>query len=361
MKFLYNFGISQDDAESERMALDLHKGDRLVCLASAGEVPLNLLSSTDLRIDAVDISLPQLHLSRLKLIAAIHLEPLEAARLIGYMPGTKEERLHWFSHLIDYLDEAEKVFWNTHPVVFEKGPVHLGRFERYLAKFSWLALQIIGRKKMMKLFEFDDVNLQRNYFDEQLETRRLKLIFNAVFHPKIYKKRGMDEQGLTHSGERNIAAFFFGRFRDFCTSTPARFNYLLQFTFYNRVLFNEALPEYLLEKGNMGLRRKVDQVSYYNESVNERILKAPQGHYNKFALSNVGDWMTQDEMADLFRIIARQSAGQARLLLRYIHLAHAVPVDLRNIFSLNKEMGNNLEAKDRYPFYSLAPMGIGIK
>jgi len=42
MKYLYNFGITQDDVQTERKALDIKDGDHLICIASAGEVPLNL-------------------------------------------------------------------------------------------------------------------------------------------------------------------------------------------------------------------------------------------------------------------------------------------------------------------------------
>ena len=78
----------------------------------------------------------------------------------------------------------------------------------------------------------------------------------------------MDEHGLTHSGERNIASFFFGRFRDFCTSTIARENHLLQFTFFNRVLFGNALPDYLKEDGNKYLRQRMDQLTFFHEPLN---------------------------------------------------------------------------------------------
>jgi S-adenosylmethionine-diacylglycerol 3-amino-3-carboxypropyl transferase len=358
MKFLYNFGISQDDSESERKSLDMQKGDRLICLASAGELPLNLMSSADIFIDAVDISLPQLHLSRLKMMAASHLEPLEAARLIGYQPCTREERFGWLGQISSHLSESGRDFWNKHPEAFEKGPVHMGRFERYISNFNGLALQIIGRKKMMRLFEFDDIESQRQYFDQHLETKRLRFIFNVVFHPRIYKKRGMDEQGLTHSGERNIAHFFFSRFRNFCTSTLARKNHLLQFTFFNRIMFEEAFPDYLKPEGNELLRQRLDRISFFHEPISERIRKSPAGHYNKFALSNVGDWMTGEEMTGLFQIIANQSADKSRLLLRYIHAAHPVADHLKLIFSSDRELGNRLESTDRYPFYSLIPFEL---
>ena len=86
MKPLYNYGISQEDARTERRALDIREGDRLLCVASAGEVPLNLLAMGTVAIEAVDISRTQLFLCRLKMAACRVLEPVlespEPVRLI---------------------------------------------------------------------------------------------------------------------------------------------------------------------------------------------------------------------------------------------------------------------------------------
>lgn len=358
MKFLYNFGMSQDDAETERKALDLRQGDRLICIASAGEVPLNLLASSNVHIDAVDLSLPQIQLARLKMTAAIHLEPQDAARFIGYKSGSAEERICLYKHLFKYLDTSEKTFWDQYPAVLEKGPIHAARFERYLSRFNWLGLHILNRKKMMKLFEFDNIAQQKLYFDQNLESRKLKRIFKIAFHPKIYKKRAMDNQGLLHSGKRDIAAFFFSRFRNFCTSTLARKNYFLQFTFFNRILFDEALPEYLKEDGNQLLKKRINQLAFYHESVSSRIQNNPKGNYNKFGLSNVGDWLSHEEYADLLQIICKQSEKQSRALLRYIHFAPSVPENLTDIIKTDQQLGHDLESIDRYPFYSLMPMRI---
>jgi S-adenosylmethionine:diacylglycerol 3-amino-3-carboxypropyl transferase len=256
------------------------------------------------------------------------------------------------------LEGPEKTFWDRHPAAWEKGPVHAARFEKYLSRFSWVGLQILGRKKLMRLFDFNDVEEQKQYFDRQLDSRRLKRIFKIAFHPKIYKKRGMDAQALVHSRERDIAEFFFSRFRSFCTATPARKNYFLQLAFFNRLLFMEALPEYLQENGNQRLRKSVDLLSFYHESLSERIRRKPRGYYDAFALSNIGDWMSKEDFAALLELIGTQAAGQSRALLRYIHFAHPIPVKLAGVFKLDRRLGDELEAVDRYPFYSLLPMRI---
>lgn len=358
MKFLYNFGMSQDDAETEKKALDIKNRTRLICIASAGELPLNILASSSIQIDAVDVDSSQLNLAKLKMMAAIHLDPTEAARFIGYYSGSSEERASLYKKLEQYLDAPEKRFWCKHPYVFGKGPIHWARFEKYLSRFSRIALKILGRKNMMRLFEFDDVESQRDFFNRHMDSRRLKLIFKVAFHPKIYKKRGMDERALVHGGRRNIADFFFGRFRDFCTATLARRNYFLQFTFFNRILFAEALPEFLTHQGNQMLRKSIGNLSFINESISDHIRKKPMGYYDSFALSNVGDWMSQEDYAALLRIIANKSAKEGRSLLRYIHFANPIPKNLMGIIQSDPNLGAELESVDRYPFYSLVPMKI---
>jgi S-adenosylmethionine:diacylglycerol 3-amino-3-carboxypropyl transferase len=85
MKPLFDFGISQEDAASEETMLNLEQGDQLLCIASGGEVPLNLLcSGKSIKIDAIDISESQLALCRLKLLAALHIEAPANAAFLGY-------------------------------------------------------------------------------------------------------------------------------------------------------------------------------------------------------------------------------------------------------------------------------------
>lgn len=357
MEPLLNFGVSQDDALTEQRALDIQSGDRLLCIASAGEMPLNLAALNDIKIDAVDISLPQIYLTKFKWHAALHLEPVEAAKLIGYMPADNE-RQKLFDHLKGHMQEDEKLFWEEHDEMVRRGPVNVARFEQYIKKVSWIGVLILGKKKLQRLFDIDDLQDRRDYFDRHLASRRLKKIFNIAFHPKIYHKRGMADEGLVHSGERNIAEFFFSRFRNFCTSTPPRQNYLFQFTFFNRVLFTEALPEYLSPDGMSMLRQKKGDLSFDNVSFSEKLDKMPKEHYNKFAFSNISDWLSREEFSNLYDLVDEKAAPESRGLLRFIHYAQPVPAHLLETIKIDHDFGEKLVSMDRYPFYSLLPMMI---
>ena len=92
MEGLYNYGISQEDVLTEYKALDLQPGDSLLCIASAGEIPLNIAALCNLNIIAVDTSIYQLRLCRIKREASIHLESINAAFFLGYMQMKETER-----------------------------------------------------------------------------------------------------------------------------------------------------------------------------------------------------------------------------------------------------------------------------
>lgn len=87
MGFIYNFGLSQEDERTEARALALGPNDRVLSIASAGEMALSLVSMGAAKVIAVDIDPAQLHLARLKLAAAVHVEALGGHPVPGLPAG----------------------------------------------------------------------------------------------------------------------------------------------------------------------------------------------------------------------------------------------------------------------------------
>ena len=349
----YNYGLSQEDALTEYRALDLRPGDRLVSVASAGEVPLNLIALEDVRIEAVDVSASQLSLSRLKLAACLALEPAEAAGFLGFADAPAALRDRLFDRVVTFLDESERLFWRRNMAAVERGPVRAGRFERYLRTFSGLARLILGETKLRGLFEREGVAERRAYFDRSLGSGAVKALFRAAFNPRRYRRRGIADAGLTHSGQRDIAAFFYGRFRDFCTVPPPRTNYYLQFMLWGRLLFPEAGPEYLSPRGLARVRGRRGNIVWRESSFEKTLAERPAGTFNKFHLSNIGDWMGRDDYAALLTLLGRRAAPRSRVLARYIHLDHPIPDALNGRLRRDDRLAGELIEADRFPFYQL--------
>ena len=353
MKRLYDYGISQEDALTELAALDLRSDDRLLCIASGGEVPLNLLALRNVKIEAVDVSPNQLFLSRLKLGACRALEPAEAAAFLGFMEAPAERRKRLFAQVAAFLGEDDRRFWGRNMSAVEEGPIRAGRFEKYLAKVRSAGLAVFRKRRLWNLFELESVDERQAFFDRFLSTPLLKAMFRVAFHPFIYRKRGIAAAGLIHSASGHAADFFYARFKDFCTATPPRKNYYLQFTFFGRILFPEALPEYLTEEGARRIREHPAHIAWRLASALEVLKRCDPGIFNKFHLSNIGDWMTRDEYAAVLALICDKAAVASRTAVRYIHLNHPVPEALRDRIIRDERRSEELMRRDRFPFYHL--------
>ncbi len=358
MEHLFDFGIAQEDALTESRVLNLMENDRLLCITSAGEVPLNLLAMKELRITSVDISENQNALLRLKLHAALVLEPPEAAGFLGYMKMNEKQRLIHYRRISTQLTDKDQNFWDQNLKAIRKGCINVARFESYIRKFNGFARSIIGRKKLMHLFEIDNIQEQERFFDSRIHTPLLKNLFTLVFHPRLYKSGGISSQGFVNSGANDIAEFFFNRFRNFCCSTLARKNYFLQFTFFNRILFKEALPKFLSEDGIIQLKRNYHKLSVQTDSIFSVLRDCMENDFNKFHISNIGDWVSKEEFSDLLKLIASKSDLNGRISSRYIHYLPVLKQEWKKTIVPDYELGNELVNSDRYPFYNIVPYKI---
>ena len=353
----YNFGLSQEDPLTEIRGLDLRDGDSLLCIAGAGEVPLSISALKNVTIVAVDSSENQLRICRIKRQAAILLDSKDAAGFLGYteMVSTRRENL-FYKMIFPSLSKEDAVFWRNNIPVISNGLIHEGKFERFIKKASLPALAVIGRKNFYRLFECDTAREQEEIFDRCFARTLLKRIFKTAFHPRIYKNRGIDAVGMQHRGEDgNIGDFFFGCFRSFCCSTPARDNFLLQYVFFRHSLFPGAIPEYLKAENREVFLRNNHQVSFVSSPMEEFLSAVQPGQFNKILLSNIGDWMPKESMAGIFRQIQEKTSPGSQVVLRYIYLEHEIPA-ASSFLRPNHALGAELIKTDRFPFSSVIPI-----
>jgi hypothetical protein len=200
-----------------------------------------------------------------------------------------------------------------------------------------------------------DDAMYSNYRSGQLILDRSHRLIKWNDPERLEARAGFDKHLVA---DRDIAAFFYGRFRDFCTATPARRNLYLQFCFFGRVLFPEALPEYLSEEGMRRIRTSYANIAWRLESYQEALGESAPGRFNKFHLSNIGDWMGREEYAGLLALVCAKAGPSSRAVSRYIHLDHPLPEALRERIVRRDDRGQELVRSDRFPFYNLVVMEL---
>lgn len=351
MKHLFDFGISQEDPLTEFRLLQISKEDRLLCIASGGEIPLSLCSlQPGVTITAVDTSPGQIFLCKLKLLAATTLLFPENAAFLGYSHQSPDKRREtYFDQLRKELSPEEQVFWDKHVPAVEKGVINSGRFEQYIAKLRFIARFIIGRRNLEQLLQCSTLDEQATLFDNQIATRKaVRYLFKIAFHPAVYKNRGLSAKGMIHT-QQKMGDIFFNKFRNFCVCTPAADNYFLHYFLAGACISEQVMPEYLVHSSR--LQSVAQNITWKNTSLQAELKESRKGTYNKIHLSNIGDWMTEPEFADLFVLLNNKCVGEQKILYRYLRKNHvATQAGQTGPFTV-KEV--HTETTDRFPFYSM--------
>jgi S-adenosylmethionine-diacylglycerol 3-amino-3-carboxypropyl transferase len=353
MKPLYDFGISQEDPQTEKRLLDLRTGDRILSVASGGEVPLTLLSLTDgIKITAADISPAQIMLCRLKLAAALNLTFPENGRFLGYsvMKGSERERL-FHDLLSPRLSEDERRFWINNIRYVENGVAGSGRFEGYIRKLRYVAVPVIGKKNLISLISSEYPAEQAEIFKNRIATRKsLQMIFKVAFHPSIYRKRGLQDQALIHA-RKDTGERFYGRFKDYCTATPAGSNYFLQYFLTGKCITESSFPEYLKPENRSRLSSNLHNLELLTCSFRKALTDKAPGYFNRIHLSNLGDWLDTDAFMETLALLKQNCNRGTLICYRYLHKDHFAGKDYPG-FIIDRSVSEDAQKKDRFPFYT---------
>lgn len=346
------FGFGQEDPQRVIDILAPMPGDHLLCIASAGEIPLTWLATRDGEVTAIDISRIQLKLTRLKLAASLALPTWDAAGFLGLTHAPAQARVKTLRNLqSNYLPPNDVDFWNDHLDLIRKGPIRSGKFEKYLSAFSPIARAIIGKKNLGLLLEASTIEAQERIFDELIAPRKmLHHLFKITFHPAIYGKGGIAQEALQYHGSKNPGEYFYRKFREFCTATPAKSNYFLQFFLLGECLHHEAFPEYLQPRHNATLRANQDKLALVHTSMLDHLCALPDRSLKRVHLSNIADWMHTDESTRMFRELHRTCAQDATLAYHYIHRP---PEDYWMHGRFTAVQADELNTSNRYPFSEL--------
>jgi S-adenosylmethionine:diacylglycerol 3-amino-3-carboxypropyl transferase len=354
MAVLFDFGISQEDALSEQLILDVKPNDRILSVASGGEVPLSLLSlNENIRICAVDLSENQIKLCRFKLISAIYLDFPLNGQFLGYANLAGKIRSKFYRKYIrPHLTESDTSFWDQNLQQIENGVVNAGRFEQYISKMRFIIAPFIGRKNLLQLINSKKADEQKMVFNDKIATRKsLQLLFKVAFHPAIYKKRGLQEQALIHAG-KSTGERFYSKFEDFCTATPAAENYFLQYFLTGNCINPKSFPAYLQAANKQRLINNLNHLELKTGSFQDALNEKEKGHFNKIHISNLGDWLIEEDFAQVWELIKTKCNPGTHVCYRYLQKNHFQNIAKLD-FDIDEELSALAQHTDRFPFYEI--------
>ncbi|MEL6922259.1 MAG: DUF3419 family protein, partial [Pseudomonadota bacterium] len=287
-------------------------------------------------IEAVDLSPAHIALNRLKYAAPVHLPDYDAFFQMFGNADVKGNAALFDTYLAPHVDLDTLDYWNGRKGLAGR---RIEMFEENLYKFGALGLFIGWAHRIAGWLGVDfaeflkskTIEEQQAFFDEKvrpaLDHRLVKFLasnraslFGLGIPPQQY-------EALASAAAGDMHAVLVERTRRLMCDFPISDNYYAWAAFnlgYDKT-GNGPLPPYL-ERDNFELVRKnAHRLTIQNRTVTDLLANAAAASKDCYILLDAQDWMTDQQLNDLWAQITRTAKAGARVIYRTAGLECILP------------------------------------
>lgn len=354
-----------EDPVVDLEALQLQDGEHLVAIASGGCNVLNYLTAANARITAIDLNPAHIAFNNLKVAAARHLPDYVAFHKFFAEADAADNVQAYFTHLQRHVDAPTRKYWESRDRLGRRRVSYFGRnvYRQGLLGNFIGAGHMLARahgsnpRKILSAKTRED---QQRIFDEELaplfNKRHIRWLLNkpsALFGlgipPSQFEALKGDEQQMSN--------VLLQRLKRLACDFDLSDNYFAWQAFGRRYASGGSgpLPLYLQRENYDRLRERVDNIEIKHASFTEYLAGEPEASCDGFVLLDAQDWMTDEQLVDLWNEIVRTSSQGARVIFRTAGvetiLPGRLPESLLARFSYDPDASAVMAAKDRSSIY----------
>ena len=345
------FGMSWEDPESDRRALQIQPGEVVVTIGSGGCNTLDLLQENPATIFAVDINRCQSYLLELKCAAIRRLDLDDLHAFLGLKQA--RNRLEVFDALKIDLTGPALAYWRSRLRAIADGVVHQGRYERFLRHFRRFVHLLQGRRRIDDLFQCQSLEEQREYFDRVWNTAQWRALFHLLFNKRVLARRGLSPDYFRFDdGAASFADSFFQRARRALRDIPIATNYFIAQYLLGRYTSPDAAPAYLRKERLPVIKERLNRVQIVTADLKVWLASRQEASIDRVSLSNICELMNLAETARTFGQVARTVRPGGRICFRNLMIPREVPEGLRAKIQLLESESRQLIEQDRSFAYS---------
>ena len=355
-----------EDPVVDMEALAITPDSHIVTIASGGCNVLSYLTADPKAITAVDLNTAHVAYNRLKIAAARHLPDYASFYRFFGAADQKANVAAYKKYVRPQLDETARRYWEGRDLI---GRRRIGGFARNIYKRGLLGGFIGTAHLLAKLYKIDlkDV-LDAGSLDEQrhiFETR-LAPIFDKKFvrwlvdQPASLFGLGIPPaqyEALAGDDPDGIRAVLKARLEKLACDFDVRENYFAQQAFGRRYARVEgaSLPPYLQECNYQDVVARIGRVEMLHANFTEHLAGLPAASRDRYILLDAQDWMTDEQLGELWREITRTAKPGARVLFRTAAapslLPGRVPDALLERWDYRADESLDFTARDRSSIY----------
>src|SRR5262252_761813 len=354
-----------EDPEVDMEALAITPDCHVVTIASGGCNVLSYLIADPARITAVDLARAHVALNRLKLAAARWLPTWQSFyRFFGEADAEANVTAYW-RFLKPHLDTEARDYWEGRGLL---GRRRISMFSRNVYRCGLLGHSIglghllarLHGVDLRKLLQARSLVEQRAFFETSLAplfdkplvrwmTGRRMSLYGLGIPPAQYAVLG--------AGAPHMAAVLRDRVERLSCGFSLDDNYFAWQAFGRSYADQPSgpLPPYLKQGHFETIRARADRVEVLNLSFTEYLKSRPDRSLDRYVLLDAQDWMSDQQLNELWPEITRTARPGARVIFRTAAAPSLLPGRLDDIvlaqWRYEAEQSRDLMQRDRSAIY----------
>jgi S-adenosylmethionine-diacylglycerol 3-amino-3-carboxypropyl transferase len=331
-------------------ALSVTSGDDVVSIASGGDNTFALLLREPRSLAAVDRNPAQIHLVELKMRA---IERFDYETFVAFVGArTRGDRIKFYREVRGSLSESARAYWDGNRALVARGIIHAGKFENYFKIFRGRVMPLVhGRKSVRRLLAARSVEEQREFYDRVWNSRRWRMMFRIFFGKFVLGHLGRDPSFFRYVTLEKVAGTLLGRARHALTEIPVADNHFVEYILTGRYARLESGPPWLRPDNFGRLKKCAGRLNLVCAGLEEYLRRLPAGAVSRFNLSDIFEYMSDEEVEACLREIGRVSAPGAKLAFWTLFVPRTVPHALTGRMMENRGLADKLLFEARAFFY----------
>jgi S-adenosylmethionine-diacylglycerol 3-amino-3-carboxypropyl transferase len=314
-----------EDPVVDMKAMQLEPHHHMVTIASGGCNALSYLTANPARVTAVDLNHAHVALVKLK-IAGLKFLPDWHSFYSFFGAANEDSNIALFDrHLLIHLDEKTLRYWNKRNLL---GDRRISQFRKNFYRYGLLGRFIGGGhvitkhygKDISKLVECKTMDDQRTFFDSEIaplfEKRAIKWFVNQ--RASLFGLGIPPAQYDALAGGKKMVDVLKQRLEKVACGFPIQDSYFAWQAFARGYARGGkgSLPPYLQEENFAKLHSVADRLDMQHGSVTDVLARAPVGSVDRVVLLDAQDWMTDQQLNELWSAITKAAAPKARVIFR---------------------------------------------
>jgi len=323
-----------EDPAVDMEALAITPDSHVVTIASGGCNMMSYLTANPKAITAVDLNTAHIALNKLKVVAARHLPDYATFHRFFARANSRANILAYRTYVRPHLDETSKRYWEGRDMVgrrriggFAKGVYKRGLLGNFIGAAHLIArMNGVNPKVLLKAKTIEE---QREIFDREFApvfdkgfvkwlTDQPASLFGLGIPPAQYEALAGDEK---------MAVVLRERLEKLACDFDLKDNYFAWQAF-NRGYSedpNAPLPPYLQKAHYDEIVDRVSRIEVRHTNFTDYLREQDAGSLDRYILLDAQDWMTDQQLTELWGEITRTAKSGARVLFRTAGIATILP------------------------------------